>query len=87
MEVREIADKHIVDWDDVNTWELDKFNASKCRLIGMRISIFIDKILTAGHKLPITYNSLGRQTRHMINEQEDEAQESHDENTAAQADG
>ncbi len=76
VNIREITYEHIGDRDDVNTWAQERHNKDKWRLLGIQISIGIDKILTAGHNISIIYNPLGRQTRHMPFEQEDESQDS-----------
>ena len=77
---------NIVDWDDINTWSQERYNKEKWRLIGIQISICIDKILIAGHKISISYNPLGRHVRNMPFEHEEEYQNSEIENTAAQED-
>ena len=61
----------------------EQFKSNKWRTIGIHISICIDKILTAGHKISIKYNPLGRQVGY--NEPEEIQQDSDSDNDAAQA--
>ena len=62
--------------------ETGKYKSNKWRSIGIQISICIDKILTAGHKVSIKYNPLGRQIEH--NEHEEVLQDDENEEDPAQ---